>query len=88
MSQPDLTQDQPEWPRTAGWRPSDAKYDYEYAPRLEHWFDGRSEYSYCGRIGVWGTGSGVRARRRCRLCIMAMLTDGKLRVIGVARNAW
>ena len=71
-----------------GWVPSDKPYDYEYQPRLEHWFDGTSEYSYCGKIGAWSTNPQLRARRRCKWCIFHMIAEGKLRIVGVARNAW
>lgn len=72
----------------AGWIASDREYDYPYAPRLEHYFDGTSEYSYCGTIGVWGTARNLAASRRCKRCIMHMLSDGLLRVVGVRQGAW
>lgn len=76
------------WPRMAGWVANDSRYDYEYAPRVEHYFDGTSEYSYCGMIGIWSTARRLSARRRCLRCVMRMLRDGLLRVVEVRRGAW
>jgi hypothetical protein len=70
-----------------GWICSDKRYDYDYAPRLEHYFDG-VEWSYCGQIGLWATSRELIARRRCKLCTVQMIQDGLLRVVAVRKGAW
>jgi len=71
----------------SGWIAHDSPYDYDYSPRVEHFFNG-SEYSYCGTVGIWSTNRNLPARRRCYRCTMGMLRDGLLGIVARKRGAW
>jgi hypothetical protein len=87
VGQPTRSRPRNEHRLLAGWIATDRLYDYDYAPRVEHYFNG-SEYSYCGKVGVWSTNRNLVARRRCYHCTMWMVRDGLVRVVSVKRGAW
>ncbi len=66
--------------RASHWRSSNAIYDYDFAPRVAHYYENGDLVSYCGTL-PW-PGTDIRpARRKCLLCCWYLFLDGKARLI-------
>jgi predicted hydrolase (HD superfamily) len=63
------------------WFSSDHPYDYDYAPRVSHFFEDQAEWSYCGFLHRADTNRRRQPRRQCLVCIWYLVKDGVARVI-------